>query len=277
MLKIDSHQHFWKFDAVRDSWIDENMSVIKHDFMPEDLEPLLQEYGFDGCITVQSDQSEGENVFQLANADRHDFIKGVVGWVDLQRADIEERLSDYKKFNKLKGFRHILQGERERDFMLRPAFLNGVKLLNKFDFSYDILIFPDQLAYISNFVAQFPEQRFVIDHLAKPNIKIDDFHDWEKGLKHVAQFENVVCKVSGMVTEADWKNWKQNDFTKYLDVAVEAFGMDRLLYGSDWPVCKLAADYGLVYQIVKKYFSDFSEYEQQLFWGGNAQKLYRIT
>ncbi len=276
MLRIDSHQHFWKYDPVRYGWIDDSMSVIQKDFLPEDLAPILKANGFDGCITVQSHQSEQENEFQLANAEQHSFIKGVVGWVDLQSPKIEERLDYYQQFEKLKGFRHILQGESQRDFMLLPDFLNGISLLKKYGYTYDILILPDQLKYTAEFVAKFPDQRFLIDHIAKPNIKQQELKDWEKEIKVIAAFENVYCKVSGMVTEADWQNWQPADFNNYLEVVTNSFGTNRLMYGSDWPVCKVAADYEQVVSIVKDYFSAFSQTEQQVFFGGNAIEFYNI-
>jgi len=276
MLRIDSHQHFWKYDPVRYDWIDDSMSVIQKDFLPDDLAPILKANNFDGCISVQSYQSEQENDFQLANADRHSFIKGVVGWVDLRSPQIEGCLNYYQQFKKLKGFRHVLQGEPQRDFMLRPAFLNGISLLKKYGYTYDILILPDQLKYAAEFVAQFPDQRFVIDHIAKPNIKQKELKEWEKGIKAIAAFDNVYCKVSGMVTEADWENWQPADFNNYLEVVTNSFGTGRLMYGSDWPVCNVAADYGQVVNIVKDYFSTFSQTEQQAFFGGNAIGFYNI-
>lgn len=277
MLKIDSHQHFWKFDAVRDSWIANRMIAIRRDFFPGDLEPVLKANGFDGCVTVQSDQSEEENEFQLANAKQHDFIKGIVGWVDFQSEQVEERLNYYKQFEKMKGFRHVLQGEPQRDFMLRPAFLNGISLLKKYGFTYDILIFPDQLKYTADFVSRFPDQPFVIDHLAKPNIKNQEINEWEKNVREVAKFNNVFCKVSGMVTEADWQAWKPKDFHPYLDVMVDAFGIGRLMYGSDWPVCNLAGNYERVIGLVSDYFSAFTDAEQQKFFGGNAASFYNLN
>jgi len=276
MLRIDSHQHFWKYDPVKYDWIDDSMSVIQKDFIPEDLAPILKANGFDGCITVQSHQSEQENEFQLANADNHNFIKGVVGWVDVQSPNIEERLDYYQQFKKLKGFRHVLQGESQRDFMLRPDFLKGISLLKKYGYAYDILILPDQLKYTAEFVTQFPDQRFVIDHIAKPNIKQKELNGWQKDIEAVSKFENVYCKVSGMVTEADWENWQPADFNNYLEVITNNFGINRLMYGSDWPVCKVAADYGQVVDIVKDYFAAFSQTEQQAFFGGNAIEFYKI-
>jgi len=277
MLRIDAHQHFWKFDPIRDGWIGPDMAVIQKDFMPADLEPILQSTGFDGCVLVQVDPSEDENDFQLDNANRHDFIKGVVGWVNLQHPQVEDQLAKYSRHPKLKGFRHILQGERDRALMLKPAFKNGIGLLRKFGFTYDILIFPDQLGYTREFVAAFPDQLFVVDHMAKPHIKDRMITDeWKDAIRAVGAHKNVYCKISGMVTEADWKNWKPEHFRPYLDTVVEAFGMDRVLFGSDWPVCLVAASYQQTLQIVSDYFSSFSKDEQAAFFGGNAIKFYNL-
>jgi len=276
MLRIDAHQHFWKFDPFRDSWITDKMAVIKKDFLPKDFQPILQKNNFDGSVVVQSDQSEKENEFQLNNAKENDFIKGVVGWVDLQAANVEERLAFYSSFKKMKGFRHVLQAESDKAFMLKPAFMNGISKLGKFGFTYDILVFPDQLKYIAEFVAAFPNQKFVIDHTAKPKIKYGKIEEWENDIREVSGHENVYCKISGMVTEADWKKWKKEDFNPYIDTVVEAFGMRRIMYGSDWPVCLVAASYKKVLEIVQEYFSSFSQNEQQLFFGGNAIRFYNL-
>ncbi|MBS1563799.1 MAG: amidohydrolase family protein, partial [Bacteroidetes bacterium] len=205
MPNIDAHQHFWRFDPVRDSWITDDMSVIQRDFMPEDLEPILKKHGIDGCVVVQSDQSEDETLFQVGNAAKHSFIKGVVGWTDLRAENVTERLSEYSQYNKLKGFRHVLQGEADRALMLQPAFKRGIAALQKYAFTYDILIFPDQLKYSSELVAAFPDQPFVIDHIAKPGIKAGVIDGWKEDMQAIARHENVYCKISGMVTEADWK------------------------------------------------------------------------
>jgi len=276
MKKIDAHQHFWNFDPIRDSWINEDMKSIQRDFLPEDLEPLLNKHGFDGCIAVQASQSEQENDFLLQLAERSDFIKGIVGWLDLQAENAEERLGHYRQFKKIKGFRHILQGEPQRDLMLSPAFMKGISLLKKYDLTYDILIYQDQLKYIPDFVSRFPDQAFVIDHLAKPDIKSGSINEWRSDIIRVAQFENVCCKISGMVTEADWKHWKKEDFRPYLDVVVESFGMDRLLFGSDWPVCLVAASYSKMLDIVDDYFSSFSGGEKEKLFGRNAIAFYKL-
>ncbi len=276
MLRIDSHQHFWNFDRVRDSWINDEMSAIRKDFLPPDLQPLLQQNMIDGCVIVQSDQSEEENAFQLANADKWDFIKGVVGWINLEANNLEDRLKYYSGFKMMKGFRHVLQGEVQRDFMLRPAFMNGVSLLNNYSFTYDILIFPDQLPHVYDFVKAFPDQPFVLDHIAKPNINKMEIDEWKKGIDRIAECENVYCKVSGMVTEANWNGWKKTDFTPYLDVVTTAFGAERLMFGSDWPVCLVAASYADVVEIAAEYFANFSKDEQKNIFGGNAIKFYKL-
>ncbi|AYB32453.1 amidohydrolase family protein [Chryseolinea soli] len=275
-MRIDAHQHFWKFDPVRDSWIDATMSTIQRDFFPADLKPLLDAQGIEGCVIVQSDQSEAENVFQLKNSEGHDFVKGVVGWVDLQADDVEDQLVHYKAFPKMKGFRHVLQGEPQRDYMLNAAFMRGVGELKKFGYTYDILIYQDQLAYAEKFVKAFPDQPFVLDHMAKPSIRTGDLSQWKKGIQALAAHDNVWCKVSGMVTEADWKRWKPGDFVPYLDTVTEAFGTHRLMFGSDWPVCLVAAAYAEVYDLVRNYFSSFSAKEQDAIFGINATKFYNL-
>jgi L-fuconolactonase len=277
MLRIDGHQHFWNFDPEKFDWITEEMSLIKKDFLPGDLKYILQENNFDGCITVQVEQTENENNFLLKAAQDNEFIKGVVGWIDLQSENIDERLAYYKQFERLRGFRHILQGEKKRDLMLSPNFKRGISLLNKYNFSYDVLIFPDQLMYAKELVNKFPEQKFVIDHLAKPYIKDGRIEEWKKDMEPIGSFENVYCKISGMVTEADGKNWKAKDFFPYLDVVVKSFGTNRIMYGSYWPVCLVADSYEQVLNIVREYFSSFSKNEQDLFFGGNAVKFYNIN
>ena len=277
MQRIDAHQHFWKFDPVRDSWITNEMSVIRNDFFPEHLHPILKENNFDGCVAVQADQSETETNFLLDLAKKTDFIKGVVGWVDLRTENIEERLAHYKQFKKLKGFRHILQGEKDWGFMLQPEFIRGIKALQQFNFTYDILIFPDQLQYTKKFVAMFPGQKFVVDHIAKPYIKDKKIEEWKNDMQEIAGYQNVSCKISGLVTEADWKSWEAKDFTPYLDTVVNAFGTDRIMFGSDWPVCLVAASFREMLDIVKDYFSSFTKQEQDKFFGGNAINFYNLN
>lgn len=273
---IDAHQHFWKYNEIRDSWISTEMEILRKDFLPADLKPILETNGFEGCITVQSDQSEDENRFQLENADKNYFIKGIVGWVDFQADNIEERLGHFSQYKKLKGFRHILQGESKRDFMLQSAFLKGIGLLKNYDFTYDILVFPDQLTFVEKFVSKFPDQRFVINHIGKPNIKAKKLSDWENDIKAIARQENVFCKISGMITEADWQTWKREDFSPFIDVIVNAFGTKRIMFGSDWPVCLLAATYEQTVLVTENYFKAFSQTEYGQFFGGNAKAFYQL-
>lgn len=277
MLKIDAHQHFWHYDPVRHDWISEDMAVIRRDFLPEDLFPVLQKNKIDGCIAVQADQTEKETDFLLGLADKHQFIKGVVGWVDLQSAGIENRLQHYSQYPAFKGVRHILQGEAQRDLMLQPAFLNGIGQLEQYKFTYDILIFPDQLKFVPELAGRFPGIKFVIDHLAKPDIKGQDIQIWKQDLERVAQYQNVCCKISGMVTEASFNQWQQDDFVPYLDTVVSCFGVKRVMYGSDWPVCLAAATYAEVLGIVADYFHDFSSAEQELIFGDNAASFYNLA
>jgi len=277
MLRIDAHQHFWHYDPVRDSWITEEMAVIRRDFLPDDLQPILQQNNFDGCVVVQADQSEKENKYLLTYAEQYDFIKGVVGWADFFSNQIERQLENLRQYKKLKGFRTILQGATPPDLMLQPAFRHGISKLSQFNFTYDILIYADQLKYIPAFVSAFPNQLFVIDHLAKPNIYKRDINSWAAEMQVVAQFENVYLKISGLVTEADWHNWRTEDFGPYLDVAVNAFGPNRIMFGSDWPVCLVAGKYKAMLGIVQEYFAAFSSEEQALFFGGNATRFYNLT
>ncbi len=272
---IDAHQHFWHYHPVQHEWIDDTMAVIRKDFLPADLRHVLQENNIDGCIAVQADQSETETNFLIDLANENNFIKGVVGWVDVRAENIAERLAYYKQLNIVKGFRHVLQGE-EPSFMLQPAFLRGIAALKDFNFTYDILIFPKHLPAAIELVQQNPNQQFVIDHIAKPYIKAGLIDEWKTDIQAIAQFENVHCKISGMVTEADYYSWKLADFTPYLDAVVKAFGTKRIMFGSDWPVCLVAASYQQMLHIVQQYFSTFSLTEQQDFFGNNAASFYHV-
>lgn len=276
-LKIDAHNHFWIFDKVRDAWITEDLTVIRKDFLPEDLFSILKENNIDGTVAVQADQSENETEFLLNLAKKCDFIKGVVGWTDLKSSSVEERLNHYSTEKKLKGFRHILQGENDVErYLTDKNFLNGISLLDKYNFSYDILVYHRQLKYVNSFVKRFPQQRFVVDHLAKPDIKNHLIDGWKKEIYAVARNENVYCKISGMVTEADWHYWKYDDLLPYLDVIVQAFGSNRLMFGSDWPVCTIATSYHQWLAALEKYFEDFSTEEKSNIFGLNATRFYNL-
>ncbi|MFD0763524.1 amidohydrolase family protein [Mucilaginibacter lutimaris] len=276
MLKIDTHQHFWKYHPVKDAWITDDLKVIQRDLLPNDVEPILPEYNISGCVAVQADQSEAENDFLLGLAEKHNFIKGIVGWVDFNARDIEERLAYYSDIKLIKGFRHILQAEPDEQYMLNKQFMHGISLLNKYNCTYDLLIKQNHLPYAKTFVKAFPQQRFVVDHLAKPNIKAGDIKGWDKNIQAIASHPNVSCKISGMVTEADWTGWKAEDFIPYLDVVFNAFGPKRVMFGSDWPVCNLAGGYAGVIKSVESYINSLAQNEQELFWGKNAVAFYGL-
>ena len=274
---IDAHQHFWNFDPVRDRWITDEMRCLRRDWLPTDVENIFRENHVTGSVVVQADPSENENDYLLDLADQYSFIKGVVGWLDLRSERIEEKLKYYSQFSRMKGFRNLLQGEKQRNSMLDPAFQRGIGLLNKYGFSYDLLILPDQLGYAEKLIAAFPDQRFIIDHLAKPPIKRGIISDWKSDMGKFAKYENVYCKISGMVNEADWKYWEEKDFRPYMDTVVETFGTKRLLFGSDWPVCLLAASYDEVKRIADNYFNSFTIAEQADFFELNALTFYRLS
>lgn len=274
-MVVDAHQHFWYFDPVRDSWITPEMQAIRRDFLPDDLHPVLRENGIDACVAVQADQSERETEFLLQVAREHDFVKGVVGWVDLQDEGVEERLEHFAKFRKLKGVRHIVQAEPE-GFMRKERFQSGVAKLAKYGLTYDILIYPNQLDDAIVLVEKFPDQPFVLDHIAKPYIGKKIIEPWAEKIRILASGPQLRCKVSGMVTEADWHDWKPDDFTPYLDVIFEAFGPERLLFGSDWPVCLVAGRYGQVKDILESYIEkNAPEYRTRIM-GLNASEFYSL-
>lgn len=276
MKIIDAHQHFWMYDPVKYSWIDEYMTAIRNDYMPSDLLPILQKNNVEGCIAVQALQTEEETDFLTGLAAENPFIKGVVGWVDLRAENIGERLEHYSKNPIIKGFRHVLQS-LDPSFMLQPDFLNGISLLAKYGFTYDILIYPRHLDAAAELVAKFPNQPFVIDHIAKPYIKDGLIGEWSKGMQAIAKFPNVYCKLSGMVTEAKPYEWMDYDFKPYLERLLQFFGIERLMFGSDWPVCLLAAhDYAELFYILNKFFIHHSERDIELVYSGNAIKFYKL-
>lgn len=276
MLKIDAHQHFWSYHPLAHAWIGEDMAALRRDFQPRDLQPVLHQHGFQGSILVQVEETPAETALLLDQARRHDFIKGVVGWVDLRARDLEAQLDLLHLEPRLKGFRDILQGPVQPARMLEPAFIRGLGQLRRYGFSYDLLVYAPQLPQVSKLVHHFPDQPFVLDHLGKPEIKNQDHAGWQRQIKSLAEQENVCCKISGLVTEADWQHWRPADFRPYLDTVVEAFGPQRLLYGSDWPVCLVAASYPQVLSLVQDYFASFSTHEQELIFGGNASRFYRL-
>ncbi|WP_242091940.1 amidohydrolase family protein [Aestuariivivens sediminicola] len=274
-MTIDSHQHFWIYDPVRDAWIDDSMEVIRKDFLPDDLESILIQNGIEGCVAVQADQSEAETDFLLECAKNKTFIKGIVGWVDLLNTNLEDRLEVYSNNTYFKGVRHIVQAE-PNDYLLRKDVQNGIGKLGVYNLTYDILVYPPQLKAAIALVNRFPNQKFVLDHMGKPQIKDGLIDSWKRDIMTLAKAPNVYCKASGMVTEANLEHWKTEDFTPYLDVVFEAFGTDRVLYGSDWPVCLLAATYEKQQAIVLQYINSFSTAEKANVMGRNASQFYNL-
>jgi L-fuconolactonase len=275
-MRIDAHQHFWRYNAEEYDWIDDSMSALRRDFLPADLKPELGAAGFDACIGVQARQTLEETRWLLELAGQNPFIAGAVGWVDLRADNVRQQLATAATNPKLIGVRHIVQAEPDDHFLLRPNFLRGIAALQEFDLTYDILIYPRHLPVAVEFVQRFPEQRFVLDHLAKPFIKAQTVEPWASQLRELAKNPNVFCKLSGMVTEADWKNWKAEHFRPYLETAFEAFGPDRLMIGSDWPVCKVAGSYGQVMSVVTDFLDRHTPDAREKILGKNAQRFWRL-
>jgi L-fuconolactonase len=275
-MRIDAHQHFWKYDPGEYGWIDDTMTPLRRDYLPDDLEGELNGNAFDACVAVQARQTLEETRWLLDLADRHRFIAGVVGWVDLRSEDARAQLEAFARRPKLVGVRHVVQGEPDDRFLLRADFCRGVALLEEFGLAYDILIYPRHLPVAVEFVDRFAGQRFVLDHLAKPGVRKGEIASWERDLRRLASSPNVSCKLSGLVTEADWRHWTAGDLKPYLDVAFECFGAERLMIGSDWPVCTLAADYARTMSVVTHYVQDRPAHERQAVLGGNARRFWKL-
>ena len=272
-MKIDAHQHFWRYTAAEYDWIGPEMAILKQDHLPANLAPLLEASGIDGTVAVQARQTLAETAWLLELADQSPLIKGVVGWVDLRSPHLRGQLEHFSQHPRFCGVRHVVQAEPDDQFMLGEAFLQGIDLLHEFNLTYDILIFPRHLPMACQLVSQFPNQPFVLDHLAKPFIKAGLISPWEADIRQLAAFPNVYCKVSGMVTEANWQQWRPVDF---LDVIFEAFGPRRVMFGSDWPVCTVAAAYSQVVKLVSDYVEQLSATEQAAIWGETAQRFYGL-
>jgi L-fuconolactonase len=274
-MRIDSHQHFWRYSPEQYPWIQPDWS-IRRDFLPADLAPELKRCQIDGCVAVQARQTFEETRWLLELAEASPMILGVVGWVDLRSPKVEEQLTEVAGHPKLVGVRHVVQDEPDVDFMLRDDFMRGIAKLRSFGLTYDILIFPQQLSAAIELVAAFPDQPFVLDHIAKPRIREGIISPWREHVCELASASNVMCKVSGMVTEADWQKWKPDDFRPYLDVVFEAFGPDRLMFGSDWPVALLAADYNRAFNLVGDYFGPRGKEAAAKVLGLNAADFYKL-
>jgi L-fuconolactonase len=276
-MHIDAHQHFWRYDPREYDWIDDSMANLRHDFLPDGLKPQMEQAGFQGCVAVQARQTLEETRWLLELAAAAPFVLGVVGWVDLQSPQVHSQLEAFAKNPKLVGVRHVVQGEPDDRFLLRPEFLRGISVLEEFDLAYDILIYTRYLPVTAEFVRHFPGQRFVLDHLAKPPIKSGSLQPWAHGLRELAAFPNVLCKLSGLVTEADWQQWKPEQLAPYIAVAFDCFGPERLMIGSDWPVCTVAASYTRAMDVVKNYLSGQPAQVQAAVLGENAQRFWKLN
>ena len=272
---IDSHQHFWNYNPERDTWIDESMQALKKNFLPENLKPILIDNGIDGCISVQADQSYDETEFLLECASNNKFIKGVVGWVDLCSPDLEKKLKRYSTDKKFKGVRHIVQSE-SKEYLLRKDVQAGISKLSNFNLTFDLLVTPIQLQSAIKLVKTFPDQKFVLDHIAKPRISEPLSKTWVNDIINLSKQDNVFCKISGLVTETKGYNFLEADFLPFLDIIFQYFGFDRIMYGSDWPVCLLAAEYKKVLDIITDYLSSYDSKTREKIMGTNAQIFYNL-
>lgn len=275
MKRIDAHHHLWKYSAEEYGWIDETMAELRRDFLPPDLTTAMREAGVDGAIAVQARQTLEETSWLLDLADRNEAICGVVGWAPIAEEGFEAVLGELRSRPKLKGLRHIVQAEPD-GYLLREDFNRGIRALRGSGLVYDVLIYERQIVEAIEFVDRHPSQRFVLDHVAKPRIREGVFEPWSRHMRELSRRENVVCKLSGMVTEADWKRWSLEGLRPYLDVAVEAFGPQRLMAGSDWPVCLVVCGYAQWFGVLEEYFAGFSAQEREAVFGGSAERVYGV-
>ncbi len=276
VYKIDVHQHFWKYDPVQYDWISGSMEVLKRDYLPHDLKKDRSGTGYNSSIAIQGRQTREETDWLLKLADENSDILGVVGWLDLCSTDISDTLGRYADKSMLKGLRHVLHDEDDDDFMLRPDFLNGISCLSSAGLLYEILILPKHLKNAIRLLEMFPEQQFVLDHIAKPQIKDGIIDEWAELINKVASFENISCKVSGLVTEANLRSWKPGDFYPYLDVIWNSFGSDRIMIGSDWPVCNLAATFPQVVCLAEGYFEKYGHNVIRKITVANPSQIYKL-
>jgi len=275
-VRIDAHQHFWVYRPQTHAWISDEMAVLKRDFLPPDLAPLLAAAGLDGCVAVQASQSLDETRFLLDLARRHSFVKAVVGWVDLVSPDLESQLESFASDPAFRGVRHVAQDEPDDRFLARDDVVRGISTLVRHGLTYDILVYARQLPAAVELARRLPDQPFVVDHVAKPEIRAGRLEGWREGIRDLAALPHVTCKLSGIVTEAHWDRWTPADLRPVLEVVLEAFGPTRLMIGSDWPVCLLAADYGAVIGLVRDFIATLSADEQAAILGGTAARFYRI-
>ena len=275
-MRIDAHQHFWKYDAAEYTWIDDSMAALKRDFLPDESAREMARVGFDACVAVQARQTLDETRWLLGLAAEHPSIAGVVGWVDLQADNVRDQLAALAGHQRLVGIRHIAQSEPDDRFLLRPQVVRGIRLLADFGLGFDILIYRRQLGSAAELAGRLPSQRFVLDHLAKPDLRSGEIDEWERDIRRLAAQPNVFAKLSGLVTEASWAQWTSDQIRPYLDVAFDAFGWNRLMIGSDWPVCTVSADYARTMNIVIDYVAARPDHERDAVLGGNARRFWNL-
>jgi L-fuconolactonase len=275
-MQVDTHVHFWKYKKSKNNWITNDMKVLQQDYLPETISLTLKRNDINACVAVQVDQSEVETLFLMELSKTHDIIKGVVGWVDLQKENIEERLLYFSQYPIIKGWRHLVQSEPD-DFLLGKNFQRGIAALQPYNYTYDLLIYHHQLKPALEFISRFPGQKIVIDHCAKPDIANKKIDEWKSLMLEIAKYPNVFCKLSGLFTEAKWKQWSPNEFYPYLDVVFEAFSTDRLMFGSDWPVILLSGIYVQWKSLLEKYMENFEEEEREKVFGRNAIRFYNLN
>lgn len=275
-MRIDSHQHFWRFSPAEHGWLDDAKASLRRDFMPRELEAALKHNGFDGCVAVQAAQTLDESSYLLELAQAYPFVRGVVGWVDLRDPQLSRTLEELSAAERFKGVRHILQSEPP-GFMADARFRAGVARLADFSLSYDVLVYAHQLPEVIELARAVPNVSCVLNHLAKPEVRAGRLEPWRQQLRRLAELPNVTCKLSGLVTEAAWDAWQPSQLAPFVDAAVESFGPERLLVGSDWPVCTLAGSYADVMRVFEDYFATFSADERAAIFGGNAERVYRLS
>jgi len=274
-MQVDTHVHFWKYNKKRDAWITSNMKILQQDYLPQTISQTLKRNDIDGCVAVQVEQAEVETLFLMELSKTYNIIKGIVGWVDLQKENVEERLQYLYENQMIKRWRHIVQSQ-PNDFLSGKNFQRGIAALQPYNYTYDVLIYHHQLKPALEFISLFPEQKFVIDHCAKPDVSNKKIDEWKSLMLEIAKPPNVYCKLSGLFTEAKWKEWSPNEFYPYLDVVFEAFSTDRLMFGSDWPVILLSGIYVQWKSLLEKYMENFDEEEREKVFGRNAIGFYEL-
>lgn len=277
MTVIDAHHHFWELGRFDYDWLNAAaLEPIRRTYLPADLQPHLEAGGVDQSIFVQTQHNVEENHWVLQLCESADFLGGMVGWVDLASAECESQLEEFRSNPYFVGVRHVTHDEPDDDFIVRDDVIKGLRVLEKHGVPFDLLFFVKHLKHAATLAKVLPELPMVIDHLAKPEIKHGRLDNWETNFRAAAQFPNVYCKISGMVTEADWNAWRPEDLQPYVDIALEAFGPERCMYGSDWPVCELAGSYEQVIGAARQVLSSLSQAEQEQVFGGTARKFYNL-